>query len=235
VQDRREATVATGRRGVLYVVWGTRGDAVLQRSIRSLEQVHPGLPYHVARVAPADAARGLMEKTRMGQLTPFESTLYLDADTIVAGRLDDAFARAEEVGLACCICEAPWTRRYGTGEGDGIEYNTGVLFFTTKAADVFTMWETLGLNTPSQSTISVRGRLLGSLYDDQASFARAVRHCGLNPAVLPLNYNYRPGYQKSFFTPLKIWHDYREPPPGLLEYSLACERGEQPVTYVELS
>jgi hypothetical protein len=47
----------------------------------------------------------------MAAMTPFEETLFLDADTVPLGRLDFGFEQAQRFGLACCICEVPWARR----------------------------------------------------------------------------------------------------------------------------
>src|SRR5437867_4083281 len=134
-------------RGVLYIVWGDGIEQSLQRSITSLHSVHPELPVHVQRVR----GDGLQQKSQMRLMSPFQTTLYLDADTIVLGRLDFAFEKSEQFGLACCICEAPWLRRYGASEGDRIEYNTGVLFFTPRAAPVFREWERLAVSSPAAS------------------------------------------------------------------------------------
>lgn len=215
------------KRGVLYIVWGERIEATLERSLASLQAVHPELPVHVERLP----AGSLHEKTRMGALTPFESTLYLDADTVVLGNLDHAFDKAEQFGLACSICEAPWLRRYGAGEGDSIEYNTGVLFFTDKARPVFDNWRALA-DTPSQSRWTMCDNISRGLsYDDQASFARAVQVAGFNPFVLPINYNLRPSFHRNFFLPLRIWHDYSDPPLHLVRMSRECDRGERLVTH----
>jgi hypothetical protein len=75
----------------------------------------------------------------------------------------------------------------------------------------------------------------GLSYDDQAGFARAIRQCNFNPFVLPINYNYRPHFFKSAFAPIKVWHDYIDPPAGLAELSIACERGLRPVTLFDMS
>jgi len=123
-------------RGVLYVVWGNKIEPILQRSIVSLKATHPELPVEIVRTSGAEnEPRSLLEKSRMFELSPFEETLYLDADTIILERLDFAFEKAREFSIACCICEAPWARRYAglSNRGDMIEYNTGVLFFTERA------------------------------------------------------------------------------------------------------
>jgi hypothetical protein len=221
-------------RGVLYIVWGEKIEPLLQRSMQSVRKYYPNIPIHVER-GQEDPKRGLQQKSKMGRVTPYETTLFLDADTVVLGNLDYAFDRAEEFGLACCICECPWTRRYGQGEEDNIEYNTGVLCFSAKAKPVFEAWETIAPTCPSASRwMAPDGKLRGLEYDDQASFARAVRSCGFNPHVLPLNYNFRPGFHRTFFTPMKVWHSPHPVPPQLEEISSATEAGQRPVTYLEL-
>ena len=102
-------------RGVIYMVWG-RGvkiERALERSRKSVAAVHPELPVEVIRLDDAnDPCKGLLEKARMFERSPFHETLFLDADTVVLGRLDYGFRKAQDFGLACCICECPWARRY---------------------------------------------------------------------------------------------------------------------------
>ena len=93
------------RRGIIYITWGDKPDRVHQRSINSVARLHGELPIHVVRL-PEKAT--LLEKSRMFDLTPFEETLYLDADTVVLARLDFGFDKAVRQGLACEICECPW-------------------------------------------------------------------------------------------------------------------------------
>jgi len=119
-------------RGVLYIVWGDNAKARVESSIASLRRFHPELPVHVEELGPAFAGhRGLLEKARMNDFSPFEQTLYLDADTTVMGKLDYGFEQAERFGIACAHSECPWGRRYRKipQRGDTVEYNTGVLFW----------------------------------------------------------------------------------------------------------
>lgn len=223
-------------RGILYIVWGEKAQAALDRSIRSVRTYYQDLPIHVERVAESEARLGLRHKSRMGSLTPFRTTLYLDADTLVLGGLEYAFEKAERFGLACALCECPWLRRYGADAGDSLEYNTGVLFFTEKAQGVFRAWEEVAATTASRARwLDIDGRLRQGPYDDQASFARAIEQCNFNPFVLPINFNFRPQFFPRFFTPIKIWHDYRDPPAQLAELSLASESGQSLVRALELS
>src|SRR4029079_12054427 len=116
------------KRGILYVKWGPN-NSVLERSLRSVRAIHPELPVHVQELTGPPTPT-LLDKARMMEWTPFEETVFLDVDTVVLDRLDFGFAMAAKHGLACCICECPWARRYGGISGDLVEYNTGVLFFT---------------------------------------------------------------------------------------------------------
>jgi hypothetical protein len=188
----------------------------LRRSIESLQAHHPELPYHV-QVLPPEAT--LLDKSSMLEFTPFEQTLYLDTDTIVLDRLDFGFERGMQHGLACCICECPWARRYGGIVGDTIEYNTGVVFFTAKAKPVFDAWKACAHTIDSSIQYTVSGQLRKMPFNDQAGFAKAIDDLGHVPFVLPMNWNLRPRWNLSFFGPIKIWHEYDPVPPMLTEWN----------------
>ena len=208
------------QRGVLYIVWGEDTVRVMQRSIDSLRRHHPELPYHVVRLPDGlSGYRGLLEKARMLDFSPFESTLFLDADTVVLGRLDFGFAQAERYGLACAICECPWAGRYNGLSGDLVEYNTGVVFFDRKAKPLFDRWQALAPVVDSSFYHLPPGsrQLAVMPHNDQASFAKAVEDTGFLPAVLPLNWNFRPRWHTSFFGPIRIWHDYMDVPQAILD------------------
>lgn len=200
------------RRGILYITWGDKSDTVLNRSMDSVVQHHGALPVHVVRLPEAAT---LLEKAKMFDMSPFEETLFLDADTVVLGRLDFGFDKAVRHGLACAICECPWARRYRGLAGDMVEYNTGVLFFTAAARPVFDAWRQLAAAVDSAIPILHRGRVHHMPLNDQAGFALALERTGFLPFVLPLNWNFRPKWHKSLFGPVKIWHDYSEVPKNL--------------------
>ena len=205
-------------RGVLYMVWGEFDRALLDRSVESLKTHHPDLPVHVETLA---SGASLLDKARMFELTPFAETLFLDADTVVLDSLDFGFAKARQAGLACSICECPWARRYGGLEGDLIEYNTGVLFFTAAAKPVFDAWKKLAPILDSSIVFQSGDGLARMPLNDQAGFARAVEDRGFVPFVLPYNWNFRPQWHKTWFGPLKVWHDASPVPEPLLENNRA--------------
>lgn len=223
--------------GVLYVVWGDRHRPVLERSMASLKRHHPELEVHVVAMEQAtDPTRPLLAKADMINMTPFENTLFLDADTVVLGRLDHGFRKAEQFRLALSICECPWANRFEGVSGDTVEYNTGVLFFTQGARPVFEKWAELATSTSSVTRwVDRDGRLKGMNHNDQASFALAVEQSGINPFVLPFNWNFRPSWHRSFFAPVKIWHDYGEPPAALLTTNEQIAQGHLPPAYMEFA
>jgi hypothetical protein len=211
-------------RGVLYLVWGNKAETAVNRSIRSLKEFHPEMDYDVRRLAPdTNEWSGLLEKSNMMDFSPFDETLFLDADTMLLDRLDFGFDQALRFGLACCICECPWSRRYrGLPKDDGVEYNTGVLFFTRSAEPLFRRWKTLSSVVDSGIFfLGPRGERGLMPYNDQGSFAKAIREWERTPCVLPMNWNFRPIWHRAFFGPIKIWHDYRDPPPMLTQLNAA--------------
>jgi hypothetical protein len=211
-------------RGVLYLVWGDKAETAVKRSIFSLKEFHPELDYKVRRL-PADSSpsKGLLEKSSMMDFSPFDETLFLDADTILLDRLDFGFAQALRFGVACCICESPWSRRYrGLPKDDGVEYNTGVLFFTRDAAPLFARWKALSSVVDSAiDFVGPDGQPMVMPFNDQGSFARAMTEWDRTPFILPMNWNFRPAWHRTFFGPIKIWHDYSDPPQALRELTSA--------------
>ena len=203
-------------RGVVYMVWGNIPKAALERSIASVHAHHPEL---TARVLELPAGATLLDKAKVCELTPFDETLFLDADTIVLGRLDFGFEKARRFGLACTICECPWARRYGGIRGEIVEYNTGVLFFTAAAKAVFERWREAAATIDSSIVFVRDGDYAKMPLNDQAGFAKAVEDTGFAPFVLPLNWNFRPKWHKSWYGPIKIWHDYEPPPEVLLKHN----------------
>ena len=203
-------------RGVVYMVWGEYPKAALERSRASLQRHHPDLPVHVIELP---AGTTLLDKATVFDRTPFDETLFLDIDTVVLGRLDFGFAKAATFGMACAICECPWARRYAGLNGEIVEYNTGVLFFTPRAKPLFDTWRDAVRAVDSSIVFIEDGRPVRMPLNDQAGFAKAVDDSGFLPFVLPLNWNFRPKWHKSWFGPLKIWHDYEPPPDVLLRHN----------------
>jgi hypothetical protein len=236
--DRESAMKKTGR-GVVYVIWGNdpKYERALERSRRSLAGLHPDIPVEVIRPRTTDPIEGLREKAHVFSLTPFAETLLLDVDTVVFDRLDFGFEKASRFGLACSICECPWARRYTKSiKGDVVEYNTGVLFFTERCAPLFAAWERLANELDASMLVLEDGKLRGEMpFNDQCAFAAAVESTAINPFVLPLNWNFRPAWQKSFFGPIRIWHAFDEPPAIYAQMAQYYRSDQAIIQYAALS
>jgi len=215
-------------RGVLYMVWGKRHEAMLERSIASVRDHHPELPVHVERL-PDDST--LLDKAAMADASPFEQTLFLDADTVVLDRLDFGFDKAERFGVALAINENPWARRYAGIDGETVEYNNGVVFFTPQARPIFDAWRDCVNEIDSRQVIGGGGKFRQMPVASQASFAVAVERSGAPPFVLPVNWNLRPNWHRSWFGPIKIWHSFNPPPEGVLAFNRNQLRPEAVIQY----
>jgi hypothetical protein len=182
-------------RGVVYLVWGDKAEAALKRSIFSLKEFHPELDCEVRRLPPdSSPSKGLLEKSSMMDFSPFDETLFLDADTILLDRLDFGFAQALRFGVACCIRESPWSRRYrGLPKDDDVEYNTGVLFFTRDAATLFARCRLC-------QAWSTRRSILWARTANRWSCRLTIRVVSRSrtPFILPMNWNFRPAWHRTF-------------------------------------
>lgn len=220
-------------RGILSIYWGDESKLPLERLKNSVKKTHPELPHEIIKI---DAVGGdpssLNRKAAMFDLSPFDETLFLDLDTVVLGRLDFGFEKAKKFGLAISICEAPWGRRYPKiFTGDQVEYNTGVIFFSKESKPVFERWSELA-NTIDSHIVGVFDGKVGVMpANDQGSFALAIEEAGFNPYILPLNWNFRPMWHRSFFGPVKIWHDYADPPQDFYELAQYYENKDAIIQY----
>ncbi len=236
------------KRGVLFIKWGPDGNRILPRAIESLQKFHPELPYHVQEL-PDDST--LLNKAAMFDFSPFESTLFLDADVVVLGRLDYAFEQAEKFGIAICINECPWARRFPAIDGDVIEYNCGViafnkswrrLYYTSPShievgdvSEVFALWKRLAPEIDSSIIfVNQKDELSKMEHNDQAGFTLALQKLNFNPFVLPVNWNFRPLWHRSFFGPMKIWHSYSPVPNGMEEWNSQHPDTERVILYCRI-
>jgi hypothetical protein len=219
------------QRGVLYIAWDTADagqTALLERAVASLREVHPELAQHVARL-PGAAPH--IEKAGLGALTPFQTTAYLDVDTVVLGRLDFAFEMAERHGLACCHGANPWRRRYLGVVGDAIEYDTGVLFFGQAAQPVLEAWRELAPALDLPVCYAEDRQAKQAPCDDRLAFGHAVEQRGLAPVILPRNWNLQPRWHTRFFGPVKIWHDRADVPETVLAINRYYQRDDAMIQF----
>lgn len=169
-------------RGVIYYVWGDYNKEFLERSIESVKA--QGYKYIICH--DDTEYEGLQKFAGLYGKSPFNTTLFLDVDTIVKGNLDYGFEMAEKYGLACTIAPASSSHYALNGSSfshtipkDLPQYNTGVIFYDNKK---------------SKATMNMYSELLKALEEsasnDQPYFSYAV-YCTLNPYILPKTWNFR--------------------------------------------
>ncbi len=208
-------------RGILYLVWKGECDPteVLNRSVASIKHWHPDLPYKIVEMPTGS---NLLCKSQMFDLSPFDETLFLDADTTVLGKLDYGFIKMQQHGIACCINANPWQRRYYKIEQhpDEVEYSSGVVFFDKRpgVAKVFDRWKANHSFDSSSLFMATEG-VRRQTYNDQALFTLAIQQEQFNPFILPLNWNLYPKWQKHFWGEVKIFHGYDDIPESLLAWN----------------
>ena len=224
-------------RGIISLIWGDKKNLPIKRLENSIKKYHPEIPYKVFEIDVSMNISSLNQKSKMFDLSPFDETLYLDCDTVIMSKLDFGFNKAREHNLAICIAPSPWARRYkNIFQEDEIEYNTGVIFFTKKSKSIFEKWKEYTKKTDTSSQfIKKDGKPELSSVNDQGSFALAISREKFNPYVLPLNWNFRPQWNRSFFGPIKIWHDYRDPPSYLEKLNAYYSTEDHIIQYHEVN
>jgi hypothetical protein len=169
----------------------------------------------------------------MFDLSPFDETLFLDADTTVMGKLDYGFAKAQQHGIACCINANPWQRRYYKIEQhpDEVEYSSGVIFFDKNFGEVdnryghravskvFGLWDSLDGTDTTCSYFHASDGVKHAPVNDQALFTLAMQRLGFNPFVLPLNWNLYPRWQKHWWGEIKVLHGYDDIPESVMRWN----------------
>lgn len=221
-------------RGILWMTWGeTPG---LERSRASAKHWHPELEQHVARM-PDDST--VLCKSRMYELSPFDETLFLDADTTVMGNLDYGFQQAKWSGMVLTHSACPWQRRYYKMRcsPDAVEYSSGVVFFlkTDHVGNTFAVWSLKNEDCDTRCKyVDDNGATREQLHNDQATLTLAIELTG-HRFVLPQNWNFVPRWQKQFFGPLKILHGTEDIPQSLLKWNEEQSKPDAVIQCVALS
>jgi hypothetical protein len=146
-------------RGVVYIAYGRRAVVEATASIFTLLRFHdwpvavigeriPGC----ARIEwPNPGTPGRWAKVNLARLTPFDETLFLDADTRIHGTLDSGFHLLQHYDLVLvpsrpqhsdvlshlCAEERAFTLQKLL---DPLQLNTGVMWFNRAVAPLFEAW-----------------------------------------------------------------------------------------------
>jgi hypothetical protein len=201
------------RAGVVYVATGDqRFVEQAGVSVRSVRRAMPRLRsvlFTNRHVVPTDfdevvqiesTGDSYLDKPTFLARSPFERSLFLDADTYVGRNVEEVFALLERFDVAAAHAPNRSTKDVGVPPSFP-ELNTGVIGFRKSGAvaQLFERWRKLylmdGADAPSR---------------DQPSFRRAVYESGTTLAVLPPEYNCRFRMAGFYNLPIAILHGYAE-------------------------
>jgi len=151
-------------RGVVYVAYGEPAKAAAGRAIESLKAHHPDMPVTVigervqeARLLPFKSIDrlGRWAKINIDQLSPYDPTLYLDADTLVQADITAGFEIVEDGWDLAIVASkyqtAQWLWHVGNEErtatmhemgGMCLQLGGGVFWFVKneRTARFFDLW-----------------------------------------------------------------------------------------------
>lgn len=187
--------------GAIYIITqDPRYVGLLENSAASLKRAMPGLPItafsqfpiespcidSVVRVSPS--RDGCYDKARLMLESPYERTLFIDADTYVLEPVDELFALLDHFDCAATHEEylnTDWDNRYPRRDipASFPEYNTGILAFnrSDRVRSVLGQWSVLYedfLRTHPNEAIN-----------DQPFFRAAVYFGSVRIATLSREYN----------------------------------------------
>lgn len=195
--------------GFLYVATGAAHLQEAMHSAESVRRLHPELPmvlftsaqdveengetlraaFGKVEIHP-DARFSYRDKIQPFGLSPFDKTLFLDADTELIERVDDVFDLLESYPLACCRD----TTRYNL-PARGVpaafsEPNTGVIAFAKTEATqrLFELW--LQKYDEGRTRYQAEMRTANG-YHDQPSFRESLFELKFPLYVLAEEYNLR--------------------------------------------
>jgi Nucleotide-diphospho-sugar transferase len=204
--------------GVLYVACGRRYLEAAETSARSVRSVTPGISIAIATDEPAptgfDAVVPLSEPDGyrakvVGMLaSPFERTLFLDADTYAAADVGELFRLLDAFDVAAAHAPNRVTLELDDVPDSFPELNTGVIAFR----------RTTAVERLLQAWLEEYDRLqpLHPRSEDQPAFRRALYAAtDVRVAVLPTEFNVRFGMAGFYNQRARILHgpgdedDYR--------------------------
>ena len=200
--------------GLLYICAGDHHLSDAIQSVKSAKRAMPSVETALITDAQSPPAcfdiaitknrleYNFIDKVRYITETPFENTLYLDADTRIYDDISELASILDRCGLAAA--HAPGRRTEPAIDQDKIpdvfpEYNTGVILFrrNSKILGLFDSW----LNQYDRMRQDEHQNI-----GDQPAFRKAVWGSDINIYTLPAEYNCRTVYPGVVGGDVKIVH-----------------------------
>jgi len=213
-------------KGAIWICWGSPNIQNLEKSVSSalkfglstciisdgnqtdLPKVDHYIKYAPVHFSSQDRVEQLLEHSI------FDLCVHLDSDTIITEDTSFGFEMAEKHGIALSIAPASFASRWHEMPNefpiDIIQYNCGVIFYDSKRDLIKILFEKWKEN--------IKRPLSRMACQDQPAFAAAIYELGINPFVLPKNWNFRPDFgDLNCFGPIKIWHSSQKFPDHLVK------------------
>jgi hypothetical protein len=194
-------------KGIVYIAYGEKAINLTENAISILRQFNDRLPVAVVSNEPVTGADYWIEhedtdlgarhiKTNVYHLSPFQQTLYMDADTELMRDPEPYFVLLESVDLVMGLDyfwefrNNTWgaisrdeieTTNHETGEGRHLYYNTGVMLFNKcdEVEQLMLTWHEEWLRWGKQ---------------DQPAMFRAMHQCPVRMA--PMNWPFNTHQEK---------------------------------------
>ncbi len=233
--------------GAIYILTQNKlyVDLALQ-SIASLKQKMPELPVTVFSEFPIDSplieqvipvpasTNGLYEKAKLIQQSPYERTLFVDADILILEPFPEIFDLLDRFDCAATheeYVDTDWFHHYPRPDIPSCfpEFNTGILLFKRSLAMqcVFQEWQSL-------YTQFLRDKPDAPV-NDQTFFRAALYHSDARIATLTREYNCKYRGQGYLNGPVKMLHghiDHQFDIPQLEQAARALNASQRPRVYI---
>jgi hypothetical protein len=233
--------------GAIYIV--TRDPRYVQLlciSAERLKTMMPDLPITVFSQFPIDnpcfervirvepSSDGFYDKTRLIRQSPYQKTIFVDADIYVAQPFPELFALLDKFDCAACheeYADTDWFHSYPLPEipSSFPEFNTGILLFnrSPRIDRLLAQWDELYQQFLKQKP--------GVAINDQPFFRAAVYHSDIRIATLTREYNCKFRGQGYLTGPVKILHgnvDMKFDLPQIEQALSALNASDRPRVYI---
>jgi len=233
--------------GAIYIL--TQNDRYVNlalQSLASLKRVMPDLPVTVfsqfpiscpliERVVPIEPSRdGFYDKTKLIRQSPYERTIFIDADIYVAEAFPELFALLDRFDIAATheeYVDTDWFHRYPRKDipSSFPEFNTGILLYRRgpQTDAVMKAWE--------DSYAEYLAQKPGQPINDQPFFRAAVYFSDARVATLTREYNCKFRGQGYLNGTVKILHghvDLQLDPLHVGQASRVLNASQRPRVYI---
>ena len=211
--------------GAIYIVTqDPRYVDLMRTSAERLKMVMPGLPITVFSQFPVNGScydrviqvepsgDGFYDKTRLIRESPYEQTIFVDADIYVAEPFPELFSLLDRFDCAATheeYLDTDWFHRYPRPDipASFPEFNTGILLFKRSALmdQVLVKWAELYKRFLEENPNLANN---GHLINDQPFFRAALYENDARIATLTREYNCKFRGQGYLAGPVKILHGH---------------------------